>query len=200
MDRITHGFFPSSVLRCVSKDSRRLSGACGRRTSRGGWTNGTTARTHSEGSIRSARLRWLELTWRNAAEDDTCSGETSEQRHTQPGWHLQQLAACVHKPDTLNQISIDVFLWRKERSHFYNWRGYLHNPISLIAVDLSVVVSSGAFLTTRLQCPSFLKFTRHFCVGQQKTVRHMSRPRKLIVSVFCWCLTKHIELQWIPTA
>lgn len=117
MDRITHGFFPSSVLRCVSKDSRRLSGACGRRTSRGGWTNGTTARTHSEGSIRSARLRWLELTWRNA-EDDTCSGETSELRHTQPGWHLQQLAACVHKPDTLNQISIDVFLWRKERSHF----------------------------------------------------------------------------------
>lgn len=40
MDRITHGFFPSSVLRCVSKDSRRLSGACGRRTSRGGEPTG----------------------------------------------------------------------------------------------------------------------------------------------------------------
>lgn len=34
----THGFFPSSVLRWVSRDSRRLSGACG--VMKTEWTNG----------------------------------------------------------------------------------------------------------------------------------------------------------------
>lgn len=45
------------------------------------------------------------------------SGETSELRHTQPGWHLQQLVACVH----IHQIKSDMYLWRKKRSNFFSF-------------------------------------------------------------------------------